>query len=72
MVPFKAGVPQRSILESLYFLIYHNDLSIDIMFTVKLFAGDTSLFSIIHDAETTYELNKDLQKIGEWVHQWKM
>ena len=72
MVPFKSGVPQISILESLYFLIYHNDLSIDIMFTVKLFAGDTSLFSIIHNAETTYELNKDLQKIAEWVHQWKM
>ena len=38
-----------------------------------MFADDTSLFSIIHDAKTTaYELNKDLQKIAEWAHQWKM
>ena len=38
-----------------------------------MFADDTSLFSIIHDATATaYELNKDLQKTAEWTHQWKM
>ena len=66
----KAGVPHGSVLGSLFFLIYINDLSIDIISTVKLFAGDTSLFSIIHDAKTrAYELNKDLWKIAEWAHQ---
>ena len=39
----------------------------------QLFADDTSLFSIIHDAKkTAYELNKDLQRITEWAHQWRM
>ena len=38
-----------------------------------MFADDTSLFSIFHDAKTAaYKLNKDLQKIAEWAHQWKM
>ena len=33
-------------------------------------ADDTSLFSIIHDSNTTaYELNKYFQKIAEWPHQ---
>ena len=55
------------------FLIYINHLSTDIIFTVKLFADDTALFSIIHDAKTTtYELNKDFKKIAEYAHQWKM
>ena len=38
-----------------------------------MFADDTSPFSIIHDAKTTaYELNKDLKKIVEWAHHWKV
>ena len=47
-LPVRAGVPQGSILGPLSFLIYINDLSIDIISTVKLFANDKSLFSIIH------------------------
>ena len=54
-------------------LVHVSDLSIHIISTVKLFADDTLLFTIIPDAKTAaYELNKDLQKIDEWIHQWKM
>ena len=40
---------------------------------VKLFADDTSLFSIVSDPlETANILNKDLDKIRGWAEQWKM
>ena len=72
-MPVKVGVPQGSIVDPLIFLIYTNDLSDNIESTVKLFADDTSLFSVVCNNNTSAEvLNRDLQKISEWAHKWKM
>ena len=68
-----AGVPQGSILGPLFFLIYINDLSDNLSSNPKLFADDTSLFSVVHDKNiSAKELNNDLWKIGNWAYQWKM
>ena len=41
--------------------------------SVKFFADDTSLFSIVHDPVVSAdELNHDLNLINKWAHQWKM
>ena len=41
--------------------------------SVKFFADDTSLFSIVHDCVVSAEeLNYDLTQIKNWAYQWKM
>ena len=68
-----AGVSQGSILRPLFFLVYINDLSDDLSSNLKLFADDTSLFSVVHNKNTSAkELNNNLRKISNWVYQWKM
>ena len=64
---------RHSILGPLLFLIYINDLPDGLFSNTKLFADDTSLFSVIHDSViTTLELNSDLSRIKQWAFQWKM
>ena len=63
----------NSLCKPLLFLIYIKDLSEGLSSNAKLFADDTSLFSVIHDSNTSaLELNSDLAKINRWAFQWKM
>ena len=72
-VNVEAGFPQGSILESLLFVIYINDLSQNLVSNPKLFVDGTSLFSVIFDKDlSTKNLNDDLNRINNWVFQRKI
>ena len=66
----KPGAPQGSIVWSIIFLIYFNDLSGNLETNVKFFADNTSMFSVVSDPINTSQklkLNEDLDKVGLWA-----
>ena len=54
-------------------MVYLNALFHDLTTNIKLFADDTSLFSVVHNMNTsTINLNNDLNKIRKWAIQWNI
>ena len=51
----RAGVPQGSVLRPLLFLVYINDLVDNISSDAKLFADNTSRFTVIYDENIATE-----------------
>ena len=59
------GVPQELILIPLLFLVYISDIADSLSSNAKLFADNTSSFSVIQDVDTSAnELNNDLYQIN--------
>ena len=53
--------------------MYINDLTEILRCNVKLFADDTSLFTVVHDPDAAaLDMNHDLNLIKLWAHNWRM
>ena len=66
------GVPQGSVLWPLLFVIYINDLDLDLSSKVFKFADDTKLGINAANPESVRALQRDLASIGEWSTVWQM
>ncbi|CAM5136177.1 unnamed protein product [Eretmochelys imbricata] len=67
-----SGVPQGSVLGSVLFNIFINDLEKGVNSKVAKFADDTKLLKIVKSQADCEELQKDLSDLGDWATKWQM
>ena len=68
----KSGVPQDSVLGSLLFLIFINDLAELMSSTVRLFADDCVMYRQIANVNDCRVLQEDLNQLYEWEVRWQL
>ena len=73
-IAVRSGVPQGTVLGPLLFLIYINDININITpgTKLRLFADDSFLYREIKDTNDCKILQNDLETLQKWEKKWKM
>ena len=66
-----SGVPQRSVLGPLLYLIYINDFNDNITSNVLKFADDTKVFRRINNNGDKNNLQNDLDRLVKWFEKWQ-
>ena len=71
-IPVLSGVPQKSVLGLILFLIFINGLPNNIRSFVRLFADDCVLYRNIHSIQDCFILQEDLTSLGQSEADWQM
>ena len=67
-LPVTSGVPQGSVLGPALFIIYINDIDVNVSSSLLKFADYTKLHSNVCTYNQTHRLQCDLDKMSEWSH----
>jgi ribonuclease P/MRP protein subunit RPP40 len=68
-----SGVPQGSVLGPVLFIMYVNDIPRPRSVSIKLFADDTNLYTVLQDDSiASAELQNCSDAICEWSNEWQL
>ena len=71
-MPVVRGVPQRSVIGPLLFLVFINDLPVSVSSKTRLFADDCILCQTIENHQDCVTLQMDLNNLALWESTWGM
>ena len=71
-VRVESGVPQGTVLGPLLFLLFINDITMQIDSNLRLFAEDCLLYEEVNDSVMVENLQMNLDLLGEWAEKWQM
>eukprot|EP00794_Sanderia_malayensis_P006479 gene6479-7218_t len=71
-VKVESGVPQGTVLGPLLFLLFINDITMQIDSHLRLFADDCLLYEEVNDSVMAENLQRNLHLLGQWAEKWKM
>jgi len=66
LAPVHNGIPQDSVLGSLLFIIFINDMPEVVNSLIRMFADDTKLFRTVNRKADSTVLQTDLIALQEW------
>ena len=67
-VPVSSGVPQGSVIGTILFVVYINELPAKLQSKVRLFADDTIVYMAVNNETDAAILQKDLKLLEEWAN----
>ena len=66
------GVPQGSVLGSILFFVYFNDLEEGVTGKILKFADDTKLFRKAKEIGDKHKLQDEIDKLVKWSEKWQI
>ena len=67
-----SGVPRGTVLGLPMFLMYINDIGLQITSELGLFADDSVLYGVVKNISSAEVLQSDLKKLVVWSEKWQM
>jgi len=67
-----SGVPHGTVLGSLFFLLYINDISGNIQSNIRLFTDDCIVYRTIRSQDDSCKLQNDISSLLRWAETWQM